>query len=283
MVQPHLINYVREQMKAGYAPEEVRSFLVGHGYPIRDIDEALMHARRLAVKPAPQMHRREVSLPQPSPLKAKLEEMRKKENFVELFKTWFMALFMPAHVFPEEKKNATISRAFMNVLIASSLGGVIAGVIMVVKVLVYPLATPFEGIGFFGLAPFSAVQTITITPLVAIFAWLPITAFFYLFSLLTGGTGTFGKFAHFTSLIAAPLSFLLAFLSVILPGCINFFTFIVLGAIGLYPMIYAVKEAHNIEIGKAAIGTFVPVMIFVVLMIPVLLRFTSLFALVCTL
>ena len=53
MVHPHLINYVREQLKAGYSPDEIRSFLVGHGYPIRDIDEAVEHARRPLQKPAP--------------------------------------------------------------------------------------------------------------------------------------------------------------------------------------------------------------------------------------
>ena len=142
MVHPHLVNYVREQLKAGYAPDEIRTFLVGHGYPIRDIDEALEHARRPIQKIPPLVHKKVEDIHE----KARLEKIHEREDFIDLFKTWFMTLFMPGHVFPEEKNRASLSRSFMNVLISASLGGLIAGIIVVLKLIFASPSTPFIGV-----------------------------------------------------------------------------------------------------------------------------------------
>ena len=273
MTNAQLVSYVRDQLKAGYAPDEVRNYLVGYGYPVRDVEEAIEQARKLPAIPIPQLT--EKKFPQTTP------EKTIGEDFVEMFKTWFTTLFMPGQVFPNEKDRATLPRAFMNLFVSAAFGGLISGLIYAIMLLLASPVTPFEGIGLFGLAPIITVQKLTTTPIAALFAWIGITGFFYLFSIILGEKGQFERFAYYTSLIAAPIIIILTILPAFLPKCANFYTVVVFGALGVYPMVYAVKETHETNFAKAAMATFMPIVLFGVLMVPAFLRFATLYKAIC--
>jgi len=284
MAQPHLVKYVRDQIAAGYSPDEIRNYLVGHGYPVRDIDETIDEATRPQRKTSP------------FPTEKKVEQMIAKaeaskgieEDFLGIFKNWFKALLMPMQVFPEEAERATLARAFMNILVASALGGFFVAMVWLIKTLTNKVileGAGYAGTGVYGLVgPFAKsmmTQSITLVPIGALIVWLSITTFFYLFGIIAGGRGSFEKFAYFTSMFAAPLALLLVLMTLIPSKCVSFIAYVVFGTIGIYPMFFAVKTTHEGDRMGTLIGTFIPIVLIMVLMLPQLLKLPGIISGIC--
>ena len=293
MANQDLLNYVKQQLAAGYDTASIRDALAGAGYPIRDIEDALYEAVRQKTKAAaPAQAKKPEDIlkahEHAGAKKVELEEAPKpvKEELplLELFRMWFLSLSMPKQIFYEAKPYSHFHGALLNISISAILGGIIGGAVFLAK---YFLDTSagYAGSNLFGIGglftKLGTIERLFVTPIEAILVWISITAFIHFFSAILGGEGSYEKFMYYTSIAYAPTILFVGFLQVLVPPCIVFFSYLAFGVLGIYPTFTAIREVHKFDLQKAIIALVVPIAIVAVFMIPALLDIKNIFDSVC--
>ncbi len=291
MVSQELVNYIRQQLAAGFTPDSIRETLVSSGYPIRDIEDALEVAARPRARAQPQAVKKPEEI---------LKEHAKKEgaapaveekkpageelHIFALLRMWFLSLSMPKQIFFEAKNYASFHSALFNVSAAAVIGGLIGGAVFLVRYFL-DMSAGYAGTNIFGIGglftKLGTIERLFLTPIEAILVWISISAFIYFFSAILGGEGHFEKFLFFTSIAYAPTIMFVGFLQILVPPCIVFFSYLAFGVLGIYPTFTAIREVHGFDLQKAIIALVVPLAIVIVFLLPALLDIGNIFNAVC--
>lgn len=233
-----LLNYVRNQLNAGFTPEEIREALINYGYPIRDIDDVIDSI----VRP-------KVQKPKQVPIQTVPAE--KTAVYIDIFsilKSWFFSLITPDTVFKEQKKNVSLSNGFMNMLIAAALSALLLGFAGMAKSFISQGGVAGSTATFLGkLGSVSILSGIITISMASVFLWLGLSALFYVFAVLFGGKGTFETQSYLMSFYMAPLVLIASILSLVPMPCVLLFVYLILGGFSLFPLTYAIKEAHDFD------------------------------------
>lgn len=287
MVSQDILNYVKQQLAAGYDPNSIREALVSYGYPVRDVEDALEALTKPRPKPVQQVAKKPEEILRergketaPGERAEKVEELK----ILTLLRMWFLSLSMPKQIFYEAKNYASFHGALLNVSAAAIIGGLIGGAVFLARFFMNKSAG-YAGTHIFGIGGlFTKVGTIErlfITPIEAILVWISITAFLHLFAAIAGGNGSFERFTYYTSIAYAPVILFVGFLQVLVPPCIVFFSYIAFGILGVYPTLTAIKDVNNLDTKKALIAIAIPMAIVALFLLPVILDIGNIFDAVC--
>ncbi len=279
MVDKDLVDYIKKQLAAGHSEEEIREHLIGYGYQIREVDDAIELARGPKPLPAPPAapmppapaKTTQVTKPAPKARKDVPKQTRSVGNlFSSIFKEWFVCIFKPSDVLKPKKNYLEFSNGFMHVLLAGVLAGLVSSIYVFAMLLV--TKTSLGGASFISattlISAFVTLIAIAKFPTIFLSAWLVLSALFYMFAIIIGGMGSFKDQSVLMSIVLAPMLFLGAVLTVLIPVNYVVIVYFILIGLSLYPLTISIKIAHNFETWKAALVWLIPLIIVLVLLIP---------------
>lgn len=282
MADQELVNYIRNQLNAGHSPEEVRTHLVGYGHPIREVEDAIdfvLGPPAQAPAPAPA----QMAPPMPATTIQPAQPSGVWEvSILKLLKNWFMSLAVPGRVFREMKSNASFSAGFKNMLMAGIIGGFIAGfmayadkgaVFDMFTLSIFSMSTILASIpGYTLLSGGGDASTLLLrvggVMFIPLFSWLFLSSFTYLFALFTGARGMFKTHSYLISIYLAPISIILILIfGAVDKACALFLIPTIISFYAIYPLTFAIKEAHDTDMLRAVLAWLIPLILFLLLFV----------------
>ncbi|MFO7872549.1 MAG: Yip1 family protein [Candidatus Undinarchaeales archaeon] len=281
MVEQELVNYIKEQLKSGHDEESIRKHLIGYGYEIRDIDDAIGIAKGNSETPDYNpVAKKEIKKKPPKPKSKIKKHDAKKEKpaktkemgniFLNIFMNWFSSLYKPGQIFRAKKGKVNISSGIMRTLSLGAVAGLIVSLHTFMRLLIgsYSIGQlTFTTVDSLKYA-FTSVSSFVEIPITMFIGWLALSGIVYAFSIMMGGKGTFSEFSGMISIFVAPVMMLSVVLSAFLPASIMIFVFLILIILSIYPLIKALEIVHNFSMFEAVITFAVPMVVLILLLVP---------------
>jgi len=180
------------------------------------------------------------------------------------FNLWKEVLTKPEETFKKEEKNADLGKGTVNLVIAGLIAGFFSGLAAFAGVSTFGIAAGLgAGMMGAGLGIMAFVFSLIVTPIVAVLFWLIGSGVLYIFAMIFGGKGNYTKQSYLISLYYAPIMVIGAILAII-PIIGGILAFLVM-LYGLYLLTLALKQAHQVTMGKAVAIWLIPVVVIALL------------------